>query len=185
MSRLLQLRDRIVERIRTAVPNVEVEGHLGRFDEAELKKFMVRAPAIRVAVLALEDPRTASDEGVDYTARVGIYAVAKDGAGKFSRDEAAIAMIEAVLLLTDRQRWGLPFCLSAQRAAAQNLYTPGAQADGVALWAIDLRQPVRLVAPADDAGALTRLFLGFAPDIGAAHVDDYIELGRPPEAVAA
>lgn len=178
MSRLLQLRDRIVERVRTSAPGVEVEGHLGRFDDAELRKFMVKAPAIRVAALALEDPRPVSDEGVDYTARIGLYIVTKDGAARLSRDAAAITLVEAVLMLTTGQRWGLAFAHPAQRASAQNLYTPATgQGDGVALWAIDLRQPIRLASEPDEAGALTRVFLGIAPNIGAAHVDDYREIG--------
>ena len=176
MSQLLQLRDAIIARIRAALPEFDVEGHYGRFDATELSRFVAKAPAARVAVLGLSDSSDGVDEDdLDTVARIGVYVVTKDGVLKASRDAAVCAASEKIVLLAKGQRWGLTFCRPAAPAVAQNLYSPESLNKGVAIWAIDIRQPVVLSAPEGAAEApLTELYLGLAPKIGAAHVDDYL-----------
>ncbi len=137
---------------------------------------------VRVAMLGLANPVKVSDEGVDYEAIVGIYVVTRDGAGRLSRDEASIAAVETIMILCDRTRWGLPFCKIGERPpSAQNLYNAKALADGMALWAIDLRQPVRLAPPAAaEGGALSALWLGISPNIGTNHAADYVQVAPEP-----
>lgn len=177
MSQLLQLRAAIIDKIKVALPGFGVEGHFGRFSGAELSRFLTSAPAVRVAILGLSDSAEGVDEGdLDTVVRVGIYIVTKDGALKASRDAAVCAAAEKLVMLAVGQRWGLPFCRPARPATAQNLYSEDTLNKGVALWAIDLPQPIRLCAD-DDGGAgdpLTELYIGLAPNIGADHVDDYV-----------
>lgn len=179
-SRLMQLRGAICAKIKAvAGDGVDVAGHYGRFSEDELKKFLASAPAVRVAVLALDDPCPTSDDGVDYLARIGVYVVTKDGPVVGGRDEAAVALVEAILVLSDRQRWGLGgFVRAARSATAANLYSAEAQGGGNALWAVDLRQPIRLEPAGEgtDPFQLQALFAGFAPRIGAAHEADYVRV---------
>jgi Domain of unknown function (DUF1834). len=180
MSQLLQLRESVITQIQAALPTFNVEGHFGRFNGAELTRFLVAAPAIRVAILGLSDSSDGADEdALEAVARIGIYIVTKDGDLKGSRDAAICAAAERIVLLALGQRWGLAFCRPARPAIAQNLYSEDTLAKGVALWAIDLRQPVSLTLPegtggGDPEGALTELYIGLAPDIGPAHIDDYI-----------
>lgn len=179
-SRLMQLRGAICTAIIAAAGDgVDVAGHFGRFSEAELDKFLAKAPAVRVAVLALENPQAVADAGVDYVARIGIYVVTKDGPAAGDRDESAAALVEAIMVLCDRTRWGLgAFVRQSQGATAANLYSPAALGGGNALWAVDLRQPLRL-APAEEGAdpfQLQALFAGFAPRVGAAHEADYVRV---------
>lgn len=176
MSQLLQLRDAIIAKIKAALPDFGVEGHFGRFNGAELSKFLVAAPAVRVAILGLSDSSDGvEEEDLDTVARVGVYIVTKDGVLKASRDASVCAASEKVVMLAKGQRWGLSFCRAALPATAQNLYSEDTLNKGVALWAIDIRQPLVLSAPEGEAGdPLTELYIGLAPNIGAAHVDDYV-----------
>lgn len=177
MSQLLTLRDNIIEQIKGILPGTSVEGHLGRFSEGDLSRFLLAAPAVRVGVLGIESPQPTSDDGVDYRACIGIYVVTKDVAAAGSRDETSVAAVEAILKLTDRNRWNCRFAKPEGRATAQNLYSAAALSSGIALWAIDLRQPVRLSSRQEEDGTLPRLWLGLAPDIGAGHQDDYTLIG--------
>lgn len=185
MSQLLQLRTAVIEAIKAALPGVkDVKGHLGRFSASDLSTFIMAAPAVRVAVLGIADARSAdAGDGIDCTARLAVYVVTKDTAG-LARDEAATAAVERIALLATGNRWGLDFTMPAGAPIAQNLFSDETLKKGVALWAIDLPQPVALALPADPAeppaGPLRELFIGWAPKVGAAHEADYV--GPFPEA---
>lgn len=179
MSQLLQLRDAVIAGLSAVLPGYTVEGHLGRFTAEDLSKFLLAAPAVRVAVLAVSDSRATTDgTAVDCTVRLGVYVVTRDRTARLSREEAAFVAAEAVILRATDARWGLDFAYGAPAPTAQNLFSAATLKAGVALWAIDLPQPVRLAAPSGDdpelPAALTALFVGLAPRIGAAHEADYI-----------
>jgi hypothetical protein len=179
LSRLLTLRETIVSKIKVVCPELkDVAGHHGRFTESELEKFVTSAPAARVAILGLGYPQQISDEGVDYRVSVGVYVATRDGAQTNDRDEQAISAIERIMILADRTRWKLPFCQPCDVGGAQNLYSAQGLKDGIALWAVDLRQVVRLarlVSPSQ--GQAQALFLGQAPNIGPGHEQDYTKIG--------
>lgn len=175
MSQLLALRDAVVARIADALPQFGVEPHLGRFSAEALQIFAAKAPAVRVAMLGLQDPRPTADDGVDYLARIGVYVVTKDGVARMSREACAIAAIETISGLTVATRWGLRFCKPCLGASAENLHSAELVKAGKAMWALDVRQPVRLHQPDEPyAAALRELWIGVAPKIGAAHRDDYL-----------
>lgn len=183
MSQLLQLRDAVVAATKTALPTFEVEGHLGRFAANDLATFLTRAPAVRVAVLNLGDSRATGETGedIDAVATLGVYVVTKDVGGRLTRDVAALAAVERLCLLATGNRWGLNFTRAADAPTASNLFSDATLKSGVALWAIELKQPVRLwfgqrdgETPAPEPAELTELFVGIAPKTGAAHLADYI-----------
>lgn len=156
-----------------------VDSHLGRFTEADLVKFLTAAPAVRVSALDLSDFRIVSDEGTDVLTMLGIYVVTKDTTLARGRDEVAILAVEGIVKLCDRFRWGLGAFVKGDGGVrgARNLYSKEALANGVAFWALDYRVSVRLSpTPEDVVGALTSLWVGISPDIGAGHQDDYIEI---------
>jgi len=176
LSRLLDLRNAVATQIKAALPAFEVAGHLGRFSATDLDLFLTKAPAVRVAVLGLTDSAEVDDLSTDYTARLAVFIVTKDGVAKLSRDEAAVAAVETVLLLAKQTRWGLVGAgvFPAKAATAQNLSTEQTLKRGVALWGIEIPQPIRLTAQTEPPADLSELWIGIAPDTGAAHVDDYI-----------
>lgn len=178
MSQLLQLRAAIIAAIQTALPGFEVKGHLGRFAPGDLSQFLVKAPAVRVAVLGLSNARAMGEDGDHLAAdvKVAIFVVTKDQGSTLSREEAAVAAVERLCLLATGARWGLPFALAATPPAASTIFNDATLAKGVALWAIDMTQPV-ILAPADasesEGGPLSELWLGVAPEVGEAHRDAY------------
>lgn len=188
MSQLLALRAAMVAAYKAALGSGwDIAGHLGRFTDEELRRFMTSAPAVRVAVLGLGRPVELADVGAaDYPATIGVYVVTKDGATKFSRDEQGIAAVEAIMQLSDRNRFGCGgFVRSCEVRGARNLYSDKVLIDGVALWALELGATVRLSPPDPAAYVLSAAYLGTAPEIGPPHVDDYalIAAAAPAEAV--
>lgn len=178
MSQLIELRDAVVAGLTHALPGTfKVEGHLGRFTADDLSQFLTVAPAVKVAILGLKDGTSAGDDGGDLGCRVQIaaYVVTKDETGA-KRDVLALAAVETIARVAIGNRWGLPFAFAALPAAAQNLTNGDTLKRARALWAVEIGQPVRLWSPEDgDAGAtLRQLYVGVAPEIGLAHVDDYV-----------
>lgn len=180
MSQLLTLRAAMIDAIKQALPSFEVAGHMGRFSATDLNQFLVKAPAVRVAILGLSDTSALGPEGDHLAARVklAIYVVTRDQAKRLGREEMAVAAVEALCLLALGNRWGLDFTLPAEAPKAQTIFSKETLDKGVALWAIELDQPVRL-APDDDGsqgpeGSLKEMWLGIAPEIGIAHRDAYI-----------
>lgn len=178
MSALLTLRQAVIDTLKPALgQGWDVAGHLGRFAPADLNLFLTKAPAVRVAVLGLEAGAIEPDgEAMTTTVRLGIYVVTKDQGARLAREEIAVAAVETIMLLAFGNRWGLGAqgVRPAGAPNAQTIFNGDTVAKGVALWAIDLPQPVVIARPEGETSPLTELFLGLAPDIGAAHEDDYI-----------
>ena len=178
MSQLLQLRAAVIDTISAALKGFEVAGHLGRFSPADLGQFLVKAPAVRVAVLGLTNARAIGEDGDHLAAdvKLAIFVVTKDQGVRLGREEAAVAAVERICLLATGARWGLNFAKAAEAPSAQTIFNDTTLAKGVALWAIDLTQPV-ILSPIDggeeEGGPLSELWLGVAPKIGAEHRDDY------------
>ncbi len=179
MSQLLELRAAVIASVKATLPTFDVAGHLGRFAASDLSKFLLSAPAVRVAILGIADGEIVDhglgDVELDCRARVALYVVTKDQ-GRASRDEIATAAVEAIMRLAAGANWGLAFARSALPADASNLFSDETLNKGVALWGINIAQPVRLSGPdqTDEGGPLSQLFVGVAPEVGAAHIDDYV-----------
>lgn len=179
MSQLLQLRQAVIDAIKAALPAFDVKGHLGRFAPADLSKFLTTAPAVRVAILGLGDGSLVQDEGDaaswEGTARLAVYVVTKDVGARLTRDEAATVAVETIVLLAAGARWALPFTRPAGPADGNNLFSDETLQRGVALWGVNIPQPVRLsAAEGDPVGPMEAMFVGTAPEIGAAHEADYV-----------
>ncbi|QQQ17749.1 hypothetical protein JIP62_10435 [Brevundimonas vitis] len=179
MSQLLILRQAVIDAIKAALPTFGVEGHLGRFAPADLSRFLTTAPAIRVAILGLGKGEIVSDEGAapfwDGEVRLAVYVVTRDAGARLTRDAAAMAAVETIVLLAAGSSWGLDFAFPAGAADGQNLFSDETLSKGVALWGINVPQRVQLwPAEGEPDGPLSAMFVGIDPETGAAHEDAYI-----------
>lgn len=162
--------------IAAALPGLrEAEAHAGRFDLDELAAFTARAPAVRVALLRVGPGREMSGPSIQREARLAAFVVTRDAPG-LPRDRAAAAIAQRLLTLIANNRWSLADLGQAREAEAENLYSKGARGQGVSLWAVSWLQPLALEA-APAAGTPVALYVSQAPEIGAAHEDDYELIG--------
>lgn len=142
---LLGLRKAAADRIGTWFPGADAGTAAGRMTEAEIKRMAVRTPAIRVAVLGLPSGEDAGNGEVDRMVAFTAYVLTTDKP-KLPRDDAALAMVENLMLRLPGQRWDSPdaYPVRAHAVTAENLYSATLGNVGVTLWAVVWRQQVRM-----------------------------------------
>lgn len=154
----------------------ECKGRRGRFDLDALVKEGVKAPSVQVALIELRQSTVYAGPYFTFSARMAAFVVTKDRTGLL-RDDAAAAIVTALLRLIPDARWGLPQVHPAADVMAEAITTPQLEGKGVTLWAIAWSQAVALDTPAVPAPLPITLYLGQAPDIGPGNEGDYTQVG--------
>lgn len=182
MGKLSILRDAIKDNLKSALPNnFDIDTHSGRFDANALALFIAKSPAIRVAIMGFKDFRTFGENADIANCQIGIYIALKDTSSRLDRDAGTLDIAEAVMLLANTNRWGLPFAFGAKPQGAQNLHSDVLVGKGVALWAIDISQDI-IIQPDDLPSPiqLKTIYLGIAPQIGVGNEEFYIPIDAAP-----
>lgn len=144
----------------------------------------LRVPALLVALTRATlqpDPGTG-----EILARVGVsvFACTRHADTSEIRGRAAWDLVETVLLAVRGQTWGLPGVSPALLGApldalAQPLWS--LEDKGLAVREVRWTHDVRLGESVWVGGdAPTEVWLGIAPKIGAAHVEDYVQIAFEP-----
>ncbi len=176
---LVDYRDAVMVAIKAAMPNLrEVEAHAGRFTLDDLKQFATRAPGIRVAILALENPENTSSGEIDWMVRAAAFVVTKNEPG-LKREAGALNIVGALAVLIAGNRFAQAGAHPAKPPRAQTMMSTALGKTGATIWAVEWTQKLRLGEDAYliDGLVPTDLYIGFAPKIGADHVDDYLHVG--------
>ena len=106
------------------------------------------------------------------------FVVTKDRLG-LSRDDAAAAIVTALLKLVPDNRWGEAHLATAADVEAEAVVTPELDKQGVCLWAVGWRQNLTLDTFAVPAPLPIALYLGQAPEVGPGNEADYVRVGQP------
>jgi hypothetical protein len=173
---LLDVRNAIVATLTAKLgPNVSVQPHRGRFDNAqEIQRFATKAPAVLVAALRVQ---RADDMGGISRLPVqwGIFVITKDEP-KLPRDQGAIGLVETILMLTPDNDWGAQSVGAVSNLDARNLYAQQVDSLGIALWGIGFEQPIEEPLLSDAEYAALNPFLTFHQDIDMAPADGVIDI---------
>lgn len=150
------------------------EVHGGQFNLRELAKFSTKSPAFRVALYEFDSTPVGGGE-VDHACGLSLAVITTDKKG-LPREEGAVNLTERITqILASGERFGFSGAFPSESVSARNLYGGELSAKGVQLWEIRWRQTVRLGEPEQADGVLpSELYIGFAPEIGADHEDDYL-----------
>jgi hypothetical protein len=172
---LSDLRRAVADRLAELLPKLKsCETHPGRFDEAELKRFLTAAPAVRVAILGIGAGRDTGSGEWDWPVTLAAF-VATQSAGKLDRAESAQNIVWAILNAVPATDWGVDNARTPEQIRADNLTSAEVTSLGAALWAVswqqDLRGGTNLFAA--EGTMPTDLYVGVAPAIGAAHEPEY------------
>ena len=139
--RLRTYREAVVSGLRAALPALrDVQPHGGRFNLDELKRYSVNAPAARVAFAGMKPV------GLDNVGRLigpvnmAVYLITagKDG------DAVLLDLIEEAASAIRMNQWGLSDISAAKVETIENLYSSGAEAQGVYLAGITFEQQLAL-----------------------------------------
>jgi len=180
VSALVDMQARVVATIKALMPDLkECKAHPGRFTREELDKFRVKAPSVHVAVPSIRNPSSSGGQ-VTCEVKTVLVLTAKNTVGTedkpaANRADAAMNMVAAILIALPTATLGRGIG-PAQDVAADNLYGSADSKTGVAMWAVHWTNTVTIAPDLIDGVLPTELYLGFAPDIGSGHEDDYILL---------
>lgn len=164
--------------IKTLLPDLqECAPHWGVFDVNELKKLGVRAPAVLVALLDIKQSTTFAGAAHSFSARMVAYVITKDGLG-LPRDAAAATICQALVTFVPDKTWGLSALGAAEQVSLGSLITAKSRDRGASLWAVTWHQPITFFDQSD-APLGVELYVGQSPNVGAAHVGDYEQIGEP------
>ncbi len=158
---LLSLRAALVTDIRAGMSPVAVNPHAGRFDLAELEKYGLAAPEIRVAIVSV--PQLPELQATRPHVQCAAYIVCKGGkdSSKTSlADERGLVIASALIRLLNRTHLAASVNAKRQELVSwQNLYTGAIGEQGVHLSACTWRQQLELYEDTDATGlaALLRI----------------------------
>jgi hypothetical protein len=164
------------DRIAAAMPGLRTcIGFSGRLTVARLKEHAVAAPAVLVVRLGAVQSQTYAGPARTWTVRMAAFVVTKDMLGaEGRRDEQAGRIAQVLLGLIPETTWGLDgFVGAAERLSEEPLITEDSEKAATALHVITWQHEVSLGWQDDAAPINPEVWLGYAPDIGAAHEDDY------------
>lgn len=174
--------------IQAALPELrEVEAHPGRFNLDEAKRIFAHAPAVRVAFLGVARFERDGSGYLDAVCSFGaMIATNASGQQALPAAEAAAAIACAIAVLVDRNDWSLADVGDAQVTRIENLYGADVDRAALALWGVAWTQVVRLGADAffSEGVVPSRIYVGVAPAVGAAHQGTYedVQSGEAPDA---
>lgn len=114
-----------------------VEAHPGRFDEAEIRRLVQRAPAILTSLMGLEEEDETDVQTLKFVTWVLVRADARD---KLFDDALVLLSVLVPLLRGIDADWSHG---GAATVEAQNLYTSQGASINVALWAVSWTWPIR------------------------------------------
>ena len=185
-SSLSNVRAAVLASLRALIPGVDIETHGGTFDEAQIKIFASKAPAIRVAILGVGQVRLYGDGEVRVPINFTAVCVARDGMsdGKpVLRDEQALYLANAVVLAMQGNRFGLDGVFRPEELSARNLYSGTGFGTGLALFEVTWTSPVLLGSSVETAlAALAQMIVNgvvFADPQSVAGADPLAGAGSP------
>ncbi len=177
MATPADLRDAVVAAIAAAMPaGVVVEAHGGTFDEAEIKRYATRAPAVLVADLGFRHEQRWQDGRWLVPVRFAAVIVTRDtiaAGAKAPRDAAAQNLAAAVSLVIAGNRFGIEGVFQPAGVDGRNEYSGTVDKTGVAMWQVTWTSAMLLGAPAGEAidsviAALTEGVVNGSPEWTAA-----------------
>jgi hypothetical protein len=174
-----------VARLKGVMPGLgSCEIYAGQLTGGEMEvQVPIPTPAVLPAFLGANREGAVETGEVDWKCRFAAYCVTRHAAGREHRAVSALELAEQVLAQLDGQRFGLTGVRPARITRVDNLYSRAFDAAMVAVEAVTWEQIVRMGADewAAEGVRPESLYIGFAPEIGAAHEDDYILVGQLPE----
>jgi len=146
--RLRTYREAVVSGLRAALPALrDVQPHGGRFNLDELKRYSVNAPAARVAFAGMKPVGLDNAGRIIGPVNMAVYLITAGRDG----DAVLLDLIEDATAAIRLNQWGLSDISAAKVETIENLYSSGAEAQGVYLAGITFEQQIAFGSNLADA----------------------------------
>ncbi|MFO1174469.1 MAG: hypothetical protein U1E48_04585 [Paracoccaceae bacterium] len=167
----------VATQISTVLPALGTcKGFAGRFDVAVLKRLGIAAPAVLVSRLGCRQAEVMAGPHKLFEADMAAFIVTKDALG-LPRDEAAQNISAVLLRLIPEKTWGQVGVGAAQKVREVGMITEASEKEAISLWAVTWMQPLALDGYLITAPQPIDLYVGQAPNIGAANTGSYEQVG--------
>ncbi|VDS09252.1 hypothetical protein PARHAE_02444 [Paracoccus haematequi] len=168
------------DQVKSWLPHLATcKGIVGRIDLAEVKRLGIQSPAVLVSRFGARVHQTLAGPHRHYLVDLAAFVVTKDMMG-LGRNDAAAAITQALLTRLPDLDMAVEGVGEVSDLAEHSLITTDVQKEGIALWAVTWKLRVALVAHPESDPIAPRLYVGWAPEIGAAHEADYDLVGGQP-----
>lgn len=161
-----------------ALPKLQqCELHPGDVNEHELKRIALHCPAVLISLGMVKPSEDVGDGQRDWPLLPVIYIISKDEP-RLGRFETAINLTQSILERITGNNFNIEGVGSPSELGAKNLFTGEIDRQKISMWAIRFTQKMRIGSSMfDSEGEVpSQLYVGIAPEIGAAHEQDYIEI---------
>ncbi|MEM7269516.1 MAG: hypothetical protein AAF401_09705 [Pseudomonadota bacterium] len=172
----------IADRLSAVAPQLrECAVHESRLTLEEIMADRLKTPSIRVVLLGSRPKAPLAGSYQRHELAFAAYVITKDQKG-LARDEACLTLSQAVMLDVQVAKWDDEHVGAAENVRMESLSDSATRKKGIALRAVLWTLPVELTAGESAACPLPQeVYLGFDPEIGAAHEDDYVQISGEPE----
>lgn len=138
-GRILTYRAQVVTDLKAAFPLIkDIDTHSGRFDDEDITRLIMTAPALRIAYLGSPRAEERLEGRLRPNAKFGCFVVTRDSV-QSKRDAQAINIGEALMVLFDRYaplKDGKSLAQPAENVRHDILYTSAVDKKGVLLTAV-------------------------------------------------
>lgn len=167
----------VADRIKLLLPNLlECKAAAGRYNVERLMDETIRAPGVIVSILQMKQVKGNAGPQHFYHLDMAAFIITKDKLG-LPRDEAASNIAMALAALIPDKRWGHNDAGQAENVRGQSLVTAASLKVKASLWAVTWTQPVTFTVMPVSETLDPVFYVGLAPKIGEAHIEDYEQIG--------
>lgn len=138
MSEIIGFRDRIIEHLRTEVPELKsVDWYDGLFDEHDVDEWIVDAPAAYVAAVSIPKNDAHQTGEMNATLRIIVTVVTEDKFSPRDNDTQNWFLMEKIAVLANQNRFGDSNAAPADTPMLKRLRDPALRREGIALGVVE------------------------------------------------
>lgn len=136
MSAIVAFRQKIIDAIKTASPDLDIEWYDGLFDETDIADWTLKTPCARVAVMNVPTEQTSTME-MNACLRVVVVIIDENSRAALDGDARAWELIEKVAILANLNTFGDPNAAPARAVKFKRISQPVLRREGVAVGVVE------------------------------------------------
>jgi hypothetical protein len=136
MSAIVAFRQKIIDAIKTAAPEMDIEWYDGLFDETDIADWTLKTPCARVAVMNVPTEQTSTME-MNALLRVVVVIIDENRFAQLDGDARAWELIEKVAILANLNTFGDPNAAPARAVKFKRISQPVLRREGVAVGVVE------------------------------------------------
>jgi hypothetical protein len=143
MSKIVDFRERIIEKVRETIPGVDIDWYDGLFDEHDVAEWTVKVPCARVAVMNAPAKHHVTGE-ISTCLRVVCVIIDENRFAQLDGDARAWEMVESVALMANLNQFGDPNAGPATNVKFRRLSQPALRREGITIGVVEWESDITI-----------------------------------------